>query len=86
MAQMPLNDLYAVAASTSEIKLIQIVTNAGGKGPSTGSTMLSKTTTLIEHRREAIAVAFDDDLCATIATDNQVVVYKITGGTNQQMR
>ena len=87
---MPLNDVYAVAASTSEIKLIQLVTgstgNCTGKGPLAGSTMLSKSTTLCEHRREAISVAFDSDLCISIAQDNQVVVYKITGGTNMQFR
>ena len=61
-------DLYAVAASTSEVKVFQVVTGSGsGKAPLPGSTMLSKTKTLVEHRREAISVAFDGDLCATIA-------------------
>ena len=48
--------------------------------------MLSKSTTLCEHRREAISVGFDSDLCISIAQDNQVVVYKISGGTNMQFR
>ena len=70
-------DVYAVAAQTSEIKLISIVANVG-KGSASGTTSLCKSQTLIEHRREAISVAFNANVCATIAHDNRVVVYRIT--------
>ena len=45
--------------------------------------MLQKSSTLVEHRREVIAISFDKTLCASIATDNQVVVTRIIGETGQ---
>ena len=78
-------DIYAVAASTSEIKLIQVVTGSTGsssgkdRASMAGSTLLQKSSTLVEHRREVIAISFDKTLCASIATDNQAVITRITG-------
>ena len=78
MAQMVDYDLVAVAASTSEVKIFALVTGVG-KGPLPGSTMLSKGITLVGHRREVIAIGFDRDLCASIATDNQAIITKFVG-------
>ena len=77
MAQMVDADVYAVAAQTSEVKLISINV---GKGSTQGgsTTALTKSQTLVEHRREAISVSFNANVCATIATDNRVIVYRIT--------
>ena len=69
MAQMPFLDIYAVAAASSEIKLMQISTGAG-KGPKSGSTALNKTQTLVEHRNKSISIAFSENICASVAADN----------------
>lgn len=84
MAQMVDADVYAVAASTSEIKLISLTTGAtsasGVKGSAVGgSTMLQKSSTLVEHKREVIALAFDSTICASIGMDSRAVITRIIG-------
>ena len=88
MAQMTDADVYAVAASTSEIKLIQISTfsgstSGGAKQTAKGATCLQKSSTLVEHRREVIAIAFDGTICASIAMDKQLVLTRIIGDSCQ---
>ena len=83
MAQMVQFDLYAVAATTSEIKLFQISTGVGGKGHIQGTTSLAKSCTLVEHRKEIIAVNFDADLSASIAFDHKLVLYRLSGDAKQ---
>ena len=73
-------DLYGVATTTSEIKLISITKGGAGKGPQAGTNMLSKSVTLVAHRRDVIAISFDKDICASVANDKLLIVHRISGG------
>ena len=84
MSQMTAMDLYAVAAATSEIKLISIATG-GGKGPRAASTMLQKVQTFVEHRNRAYSISFNADVSATIAADNQLIVHLISDPEHHKM-
>lgn len=47
--------------------------------------MLSKVQTLIEHKNRAISITFSEDICATIAIDNQLIIYLVTSPSHHKL-
>lgn len=71
MAQSSGSDLYAVAAGTSEVRVFKITQTARS------GLALEKLTTLTNHAKEILFVAFCNEYCATISKDLTLVIQKI---------
>jgi len=59
------HDIYAVAAHTNEIKLFKV----GQKEGDHASNAFQKLMTLTGHSKEVLYLAFDKDICVSIARD-----------------